>query len=105
MRHPSVIVGIRLEPRGKHVIPVFPRNVDVLGARLVVGEMNRCQLQFGHGLCALDGEAVELVAGERQLGRSRGIAAEVEVANGGALFRGELAPERQATAEHCGWWW
>lgn len=64
MRHPSVIVGIRLEPRGKHVIPVFPRNVDVLGARLVVGEMNRRQLQFGHGLCALDGEAVELVAGE-----------------------------------------
>lgn len=77
MRYSSVIVGIRLEPRSKHVIPILSRNMNVLGARLVVGEVDRGQLQFGHGLCALDGEAVEFVAGERQLGESCGIAADI----------------------------
>lgn len=96
MRYPSVIVGVRLEPRGKHVIPVLPGNMDVFGARLVVREVDCSQLQFGHGFCTLDGEAVELVAGKRQLGESRGIAADI-----GALFGSELARERQATAKHC----
>lgn len=96
MRYPGVIVGIRLEPRGKHVIRILPGNMDVLGARLVVGEVDCGQLELGHGFRTLDGEAVELVAGKRQLGESRGIAADI-----GDLFRGEPARERQATAKHC----
>lgn len=101
MWYPSVVVGIRLEPRSKHVVPVLARNMDVLGTRLVVAKVDRGQLEFGYHLCALHGEAVQLVAWMREVTKGGGIAA---VAEDGGLLRGEEARERRATAEHCAWW-
>lgn len=99
MRHPSVIVGIRLEPSSKHVVPVLTRNMDVLGACLVMAQVDRGQLEFGHCLCTLHGEAVQLVAWTREVAEGGGIAA----AEDGGLLRGEEARERGTTAEHCAW--
>lgn len=106
VRYAGVVVGIRFEPRGKHIVPVLARNVDILGARFVVTEVDRGQLKLGHRLCALHGEAVQLVAWAWELVEGGGIATAVAAEEDGGLLRGEEAGERGATAEHCGrWWW
>jgi len=60
MRHSGIIVRIGLEADGKDIVLVVPRHVDVTGPRLVV-------LQLGDTLGPLYCEAVEFIAGPREL--------------------------------------
>jgi hypothetical protein len=66
VRHASVIRGVSLETNGEDVVRIFSRNVEVLGSRLVMLELERCQLQLGDLLHALEREAMELLPNARE---------------------------------------
>lgn len=71
VRDSGIIGRVRLEPNGKDIVAIFSGNVQVVGASLVVLEVQRGKLKLGDMLGANEGEAVQLRAGLgvlRQLG-------------------------------------
>jgi thiazole synthase ThiGH ThiG subunit len=66
VRHASVIRGVSLETNGEDVVRVFSRNVEILGSRLVMLELERCQLQLGDLLHALESKAMKLLPNTRE---------------------------------------
>lgn len=61
VRHSGVIWWIGLESNGEDIIRVVPRNMDIVGAGLVVLELQRGQLELRNLLDALESEAMELL--------------------------------------------
>jgi hypothetical protein len=68
MWHSSRIGRVRLEADGKDIVGVVAGNVQVLGAGLVVLQVQGCQLELWHLLDPLKGEAMELLSGLRKVG-------------------------------------
>lgn len=62
MWHSSIIWRICLEADGKDIVAVVASNVEMLGASLVVLQVQCCQLQFRHMLAAEQCEAMKLLA-------------------------------------------
>jgi len=67
VRHAGSIGRVRLEADGEDIVAVVACDVQVVGARLVVLQMQGGQLELGHVLGADKREAVQLVAGLRIL--------------------------------------
>ena len=65
--HSSGIWRVSLEADGEDIVRILSGNVQVLGARLVVLEVQCSQLKLGHLLDALEGEAVQLLADAREV--------------------------------------
>jgi hypothetical protein len=60
--HSGRIRRVRLEPDGKDIVGVVAGDVQVLGAGLVVLQVQSCQLKLRHLLDTLEGEAMELLS-------------------------------------------
>jgi hypothetical protein len=69
MRNTRVIGRVGLEPDGEDIVAVISGNVEMLRASLVVLQVQRSQLELWDVLGSQQCEAVELVAGFRQLGK------------------------------------
>ena len=63
MGHAGVVWRVGLEADGEDIVAVVAGDVQVLGAGLVVLQMQRRQLELRHMLGAQQGEAAELLAG------------------------------------------
>ena len=73
MGHTGVVWWVCLEADGEDIVAIVAGDVQVLGAGLVMLQMQRRQLELGDMLGPQQGEAVELVAGLgilRELGHS-----------------------------------
>lgn len=68
VRHTSRIGRVRLEADGEDIVGVVAGDMQVLGAGLVVLQVEGCQLQLRHLLDPLEGEAMELLAGLGKVG-------------------------------------
>ena len=66
--HSGGIWRIGLEADGEDIVRILAGNVQVLGARLVVLEMQCSQLKLRHLLHVLEGESVQLLADARKVG-------------------------------------
>lgn len=62
MRDTRIVWWVRLEADRKDIIAIIARDVQVVGASLVVLEVQSRQLQLGNMLGAHQGEAMELLA-------------------------------------------
>lgn len=62
-----IVRGVCLESNGKDIIAVFARNVQVVGAGLVVLKMQRCELELRNMLGSDERESVQLGARLRVL--------------------------------------
>jgi len=65
--HSSGVWRVSLEANGEDIVRILAGNVQVLGARLVVLEVQCSQLKLGNLLDALEGEAVQLLADAREV--------------------------------------
>jgi hypothetical protein len=66
--HSGRIWRVRLETDGKDIVGVVAGNVQVLGAGLVMLQVQSRQLKLRHLLNALEGEAMELLSRLRKVG-------------------------------------
>lgn len=65
--HTSRIWRIGLEANGEDIVGVVAGDVQIIGAGLVVLQKQSRQLELGHLLDALQGEAMELLARLRKV--------------------------------------
>jgi hypothetical protein len=66
--HSGGIWWICLEANGKDIVRIVARNVQVLGAGLVMLQVKSRQLKLRHLLDALESEAMELLSGLGKVG-------------------------------------
>lgn len=71
MGHPGVVWRVCLEADGKDIVAVVACDVQVVGAGLVMLQVEGCQLKLGNVLGAKKSKSVELAAGLRILRQLR----------------------------------
>jgi len=69
MRHPRMVRWVCLEADREDIVLVFPGNMQIVGARLVVLQVQSCQLEFWDMLRTEESEAVDLLSGLRVLSK------------------------------------
>jgi hypothetical protein len=62
MRHSRIVRRICLESDRENVVLVFSGNVQVVGASLVVLQVQSCQLEFGDMLRTEESEAMDFLS-------------------------------------------
>lgn len=87
VRHSRVVRRVGLEANGEAVVRIVARNVQVLGAGLVVLQVQGRQFQLRHLLDALEGEAMQLLAGLGEVG---------DIGHGGITSSGGRRRSQQA---------
>jgi len=96
---------VGFETDAEDIVRIISRDVQIVGARLVMLEVQRRQLQLGHVLGALKGEAMQTSSGLRQAGevRDRGVMSSHVRQAESARIRGDDArcPRRPYSAQHC----
>lgn len=69
MRHPRMVRWVCLEADREDIVLVFASNMQIVGARLVVLQVQSCQLEFWDMPRTEESEAVDLLSGLRVLGK------------------------------------